>query len=130
MEDMCIDTYTTDQSAYKSIDQDVVIRLLYTPLPVDPPTLQKYFLILSAAWRGDIDRYVRLGRPFMLDNELACVVRGMYHSPLFAKWCSLQHEQRLDHWRVRAAVNARSIMSNDVSCITPETPHDELPYCI
>ncbi|KAF9692049.1 hypothetical protein EKO04_010166 [Ascochyta lentis] len=129
-EDMCIDTYTSDRNAYDLIDQDVVIPLLYSPLPADLPTLQKDVLILAAALHGDIDRYVRLRRPYRIDGELSCIVRGIYHFPMFAKWCSLQKDKRLDHFRIRAAITARFIMSSDLSRITPETPQEDLPYCI
>jgi hypothetical protein len=37
-EDMCIDTYTSDREAY-SINENVVIPLLYSPLSVELPTV-------------------------------------------------------------------------------------------
>jgi hypothetical protein len=80
--DMCIDTYT---AVVPEIEQDVVIPLLYSPLPMDLPTVQKDILILWAAQHGDINRYTRLRRPYRIHGELACVVRGIYHFPMFAK---------------------------------------------
>jgi hypothetical protein len=44
---MCIDTYTSADR--HEIDQDLVIPMLYTPLAVDLPTVQKDILILVAA---------------------------------------------------------------------------------
>jgi hypothetical protein len=126
-EDMCIDTYTANTH---ELDQDVVVPLLYSPLPVDLPTVQKDILILAAALHGDIDRYVRLRRPYMITGELACLVRGIYHFPMFAKWCSLQDDERLNSSRIKKAINARFIMSNDLSRITMDTPYEEIPYCI
>lgn len=38
------------------------------------------------AYYGDIDRYVRLRRPVMIKNEMQCIVRGIYHNTMFAKW--------------------------------------------
>ena len=86
--------------------------LLYTPLPQDLPTAQKDLLILMAAYYGDIDRYVRLRRPVMIEEESKCVVRGIYHNSMFAKWWSLQ---QTDNFDIRGAINARRIMTNDLS---------------
>lgn len=36
----------------------------------------------------------------------------------------------MNNFHIRRAINARFIMTNDLSRITPTTPVDELPYCI
>jgi hypothetical protein len=127
-EDMSIDTYN---GVVPPTDQNVVIPLLYSPLPADLPTVQKDLLILWAALHGDIDRYARLRRPYRIRKETECVVRGIYHSPMFAKWCSLQRDdERLNSSTVKAAINARFIMCNDLSRITTDTKREELPFCI
>ncbi|KAL6229347.1 hypothetical protein BDW75DRAFT_249846 [Aspergillus navahoensis] len=86
-EDMNIDSYTTPLIKEA---MDDVSPLLYSPLPVDLPTVNKDILILMAAYYGDIDRYVRLQRPMLIPREADCVIRGIFHNTLFAKWCSLQ----------------------------------------
>lgn len=48
------------------------LPLLYNPLPKDLPTLHKDLLILTAAFCGDIDRYVRLRRPTVIRTEMNC----------------------------------------------------------
>jgi len=126
-EDMCIDTYISDRP---KTDQSVVVPLLYSPLPNDLPTVQKDLLILVAAYNGDIDRYARLRRPHMVRGERNCLVRGIYHSPIFAKWCSLQPVEKMDNLRIKMAINARFIMSNDLSRISAQTDPLELPYNI
>lgn len=75
--------------------------LLYGPLPVDLPPVEKNKLILAAAYIGDIDRYVRLRRPQMIvgrmsypeykiEDEFRCIIRGIYHNVFWAKWWSSQ----------------------------------------
>jgi hypothetical protein len=124
-EDMSVDVKPSEP---RSVDQSVVLPLLYSPLPADLPTVDKDLLILSAACHGNIDRYMRLRRPKMIKGELACLIRGIYHDPLFAKFWSLQPE--IENLRIRRTINARFIMTNDLSRITPATPVDELPYYI
>lgn len=66
-------------------------------------------------------------------KEVSCVVRGIYHSPMFVKWVSLQlasNDGRLNTSRVKKAVTARFTMCNNPSRITSSTPSEELPYCI
>jgi len=94
-----------------------VLHLLFTPLPADLPTAHKDPLILSAAYYGDIDRYARLKRPEMVEFELECVVRGMYHNTMFAKWWSLQPRgsKDIEAYEIGRAVEARFIMNNDLS---------------
>jgi hypothetical protein len=126
-EDMAVDVKRVKP---RSFDQSVVVPLLYSPLPADLPTVDKDLLILSAAYHGNIDRYMRLRRPQKIEGELECLIRGIYHDPLFAKFWSLQPAVEINNFRMQRAINARFIMSNDLSRITPTTPVDELPYCI
>lgn len=56
---------------------DEALKLLCQPLPLDLTTCYKDLLILMAAYNGDIDRYYRLRRPQLLEEEIACVVRGI-----------------------------------------------------
>ncbi|PYI07390.1 hypothetical protein BO78DRAFT_443301 [Aspergillus sclerotiicarbonarius CBS 121057] len=115
--------------------------LLYTPLPVDLPPMNKDLLILMAAWNGDVDRYVRLRRPVMIQKEFECVIRGIYHNTFFAKWWSLQEplEGFGDNVSIQSAITARFIMSNDLSHREPEDQpsaatrqwaESTLPFCI
>jgi hypothetical protein len=67
-----------------------LISLLYSPLPTDLPPVNNDLFILHAAYSGNIDRYTRLRRPSTLKAEGGCVVRGIYHEIMFAKWWSLQ----------------------------------------
>jgi len=127
-EDMCIDTFTSEHRL--ETNQSIVVPLLYSPLLNDLPTVQKDLLILVAAYNGDIDRYARLRRPYMIRGERNCLVRGIYHSPIFAKWCSLQPVEKMDNLRIKMAINARFIMSNDLSRISTQTDPLELPYNI
>ncbi|KAI8174693.1 hypothetical protein K4K53_007742 [Colletotrichum sp. SAR 10_77] len=104
-----------------------MMQLLWNALPLDLPEGNKDILILMSAYYGDIDRYQRLRRPnYMLEAESSCIIRGIYHNTMFAKWMSLQP----DNDRFRRAINARFIMSNDVSRITSDTPEWALPYLI
>ena len=84
MEDDRIDEYYSETIPPK----DDVSHLLYTPLPADLPTMNKDLLIEMAAYYGDIDRYTRLRRPdpHYTITESHCVVRGIYHNTMFAKW--------------------------------------------
>lgn len=109
--------------------------LLYSPLPVDLPPVNKDKMILVAAYHGDIDRYTRLRRPQMIRYEFDFVIRGIYHNPFWAKWWSSKvpenplerdRESRKDG-RIRRAINARRIMSDDITWITPATPGYLLP---
>jgi hypothetical protein len=129
-EDMSIDTYSVSAP---ETDQSIVVPLLYNPLPTDLPTVQKDLLILMAAVQGNIDRYACLHRPFLTAKEIPCLVRGIYHHPLFAKWVAQQldaGDSRFDTPRVKRALHARFIMSNNLERITSHTKAEELPYLI
>lgn len=80
-EDDRVDEFSTS----KPVVTEDVTPLLYTPLPADLPTQNKDFLILMAAYYGDVDRYSRLRRPVAVPTEHQCIVRGIYHNTLFAK---------------------------------------------
>ncbi|KAJ5151351.1 uncharacterized protein N7482_010603 [Penicillium canariense] len=125
-EDWCIDVEGL-RPGQRLVDPEE-IGLLYNPLPLDLPTVDKDLLILMAAWSGNIDRYTRLRRPKMHSYELPCVIRGIYHHPFFSKWWSLQPDSGSIH--IRQAINARSIMNNDLSWLHEITPDSHLPVLI
>jgi hypothetical protein len=134
-EDWNVDEYTSrdmSQAEYgtqatKRLQTEEMLELLWNPLPVDLPCGDKDILILMAAYYGDVDRYARLRRPLSVSlTESYCITRGIYHSTVFAKWWSLQPEAG----RPEAAINARFIMSNDISRITDETEPHNLPQQI
>ncbi|CAL5872077.1 uncharacterized protein PFLUO_LOCUS6334 [Penicillium psychrofluorescens] len=110
------------------------LPLLYGPLPVDLPPVDKSRLIQVAAYTGDIDRYTRLRRPQMIEDEFLCVIRGIYHNVFWAKWWSSQIPETFGNEfgngrnkRIRCAINARRIMSDDVTWVTDSTPDGLLP---
>lgn len=129
-EDMSIDE---QDSPLKPHSKDE-ISLMYSPLPADLPVIEKDHLILMAAYYGDVDRYCRLRRPKMIRHELACIVRGIYHNTMFAKWWSIQTIPQdfdsafLHYPHIKAATNARFIMNNDLSHIDENTK--DVPYLI
>jgi len=120
--DMSID----ERNSQPSKPEDVS-KWLYSPLPKHLPNINKDLLIVMAAYNGDIDRYARLRRPITVRSEHNCILRGIYHNTMFAKWWSLQPSARTNY-RILSAINARFIMSNDLSRINDETKN--LPYCI
>ncbi|KAJ0419521.1 hypothetical protein BJY00DRAFT_313910 [Aspergillus carlsbadensis] len=107
----------------RAIDPQTV-DLLHSPLPADLPTVDKDLLILMAAWSGNIDRYVRLRRPSQIEGELPCIVHGIHHYPLFAKWWFTQSDADP---QIRQAVHARCIMNNDLSWLNDSLPDSDLP---
>ena len=111
---------------YSSSNGHELTSLLWNPLPFHLPEGNKDLLILMAAYYGDIDRYERLRRPISLKAEPNCIVRGIYHNTMFAKWWSLQPDAN----RFGRAINARFIMNNDLSRINDQTLATELPYMI
>ena len=99
--------------------------------------MNKNLLILMAAYEGNVDRYARLRRPQMMHLEVFCVIRGIYHNTMFAKW--LSQELKSFKGRERAgsniaeimrAISARFIMDNDLSQIMEENGDSCLPYLI
>jgi hypothetical protein len=113
--------------------------LLFTPLPLNLPTVKKDLLIQMAAYEGNIDRYARLMRPgYMTEAEAFSVVRGIFHHTMFARWWADQLQTNSYRIRTRdsdeafghisEAVNARRIMTNEISGLTGGTEY--LPYMI
>ncbi|KAL4723613.1 hypothetical protein ACLX1H_009253 [Fusarium chlamydosporum] len=104
------------------------LALLYAPLPRHLPTVDKDILILMAAFTGNIDRYSRLRRQRAINGEMQCVVRGIYHDTLFAKWCYQQPELAM----LRKFVHARFIMNDDLGWLDNiESPSkDDVPHII
>lgn len=119
------DAHFHDQPA---TNESAMTDLLWSPLPHHLPEGNKDLLILMAAYYGNIDRYTRLRRPILLQAEPGCIIRGIYHNTLFAKWYSLQ--PAATESRFARAITARFIMSNDLSRVTATTPPEELPYLI
>ncbi|CAI7588088.1 unnamed protein product [Penicillium viridicatum] len=105
--------------------------LLYSSLPSDLPPVNKDNLILSAAYRGDIDRYARLRRPQMIEQEFHAIILGIYNHPLWARWWSTQVPEvpvKSEDVSLRRAINARRIISDDITCITPMYPGIAVTY--
>ncbi|OIW22605.1 hypothetical protein CONLIGDRAFT_658175 [Coniochaeta ligniaria NRRL 30616] len=118
-EDWCIYDHETESS---NLDpKRDVSNILFTPLPTDLPARNKDVLILIAANYGDIDRYSRLRRPVIIAKEINCLMRGIYHNTLFARWWADQ---------LSCAMTARYIMNSDLCRVTRTTLTHELPYCI
>jgi hypothetical protein len=106
---------------------------VYSPLPADLPFVKENKLIQLAAYHGDIDRYARLRRPVMLKHEWAIVIHRTYHHPIFARYYSTQVAERPENKheiKIRRAINARRIMSNDLTWLSADTPGKLLPDLI
>ncbi|BCS24969.1 uncharacterized protein APUU_41413A [Aspergillus puulaauensis] len=130
-----LETRQPDESLYDELDPQEA-RLLWEPLPLDIPTMKKGLLRQMAAFEGNVDRYARLinrrsRRPIARNGvELLCVVRGIYHHTMFARWWQHQldtdafKDRITDNWRVeiQTAINARRIMINDIGTFTEDTP--------
>ncbi|CAG8898517.1 unnamed protein product [Penicillium egyptiacum] len=120
-----------DQSRYDNFTPQEA-TLLWEPLPLDLPTLKKDLLRQMAAYEGNLDRYNRLmnsrSRKEMGETEARCVVRGIYHNTMFARWW--QHNldtdavrlKDADWYDVQTAINARRVMINDIGTFTEDTP--------
>lgn len=126
-EDWNVDEHTSAWSSYAQNASDrptseEMTDLLWNPLPVDLPWGDKDLLILMAAYHGNVDRYARLRRPLDVSKaEDHCVVRGIYHNTMFAKWWSLQPSGPY-----ASAITARFIMTNDLSRIPVDETDDEI----
>ncbi|CAG8981775.1 hypothetical protein HYALB_00004717 [Hymenoscyphus albidus] len=130
-----------DEDEGDSEDEDYVctaaeVAQVYQPLPLDLPSMCKDLLILVAAYEGNIDRYARLSRPYMNDTEVLCIVRGIYHHTMFARWWMgelksnpgrLSKAPKGSEREIKTAINARRIMNNDISGTFEP---DEIPFCI
>ncbi|KAI0538567.1 hypothetical protein GGR58DRAFT_292531 [Xylaria digitata] len=127
------DLHANDEQVYSSranhLNEDEA-RLLYEPLPQDLPTVRKTLLIRMAAFEGNIDRYSRLSVPVqqMDKKELLCVIRGIYHHTMYARWWAneITHNtpraqaaansdnNYIPHLnQIKMAISARRIMMND-----------------
>lgn len=118
-----------------------VSRWLYEPLPMDLPIMNVILLRLMAAHDGNIDRYSRLEDRAELDeDELVCMLRGVYHHTMFARWwhqrlkspnfnISVQYrkDEEVLSW-LRKAINARRIMITDVDGFDENST--DLPFVI
>lgn len=107
--------------------------LLYSPIPEELPPVNKDNLILSAAYTGQVDRYIRLRRPKMIEQEFHAIILGIYHHPLWARWWSTQVPEipkKREDMLIRLAINTQRIISDDITCITPDTPESIVPYKI
>ncbi|KAL0944939.1 uncharacterized protein CTRU02_202826 [Colletotrichum truncatum] len=126
---------------------DEEAKLLHQPLPQDLPTVRKELLICMAAFEGNIDRYTRLKRPthIMNKNETYCVVRGIYHHTMFARWWAEEITQDTPRAQaikktdmphapllaIKEAISARRIMINDPRDFLDGWPADTpQPYLI
>jgi hypothetical protein len=140
-----IDTYNLGITEDGNIDEDTVyvepasptspdVMLLYSPLPLDLPAFEKDkdTLILMAAYDGNIDRYSRLRRPYRVEGETACIVRGIYHHSSFAKWWETEIEKpKQDGYSyIVQAIAARSIMDNNINYVRGIRSIYLLPYLI
>ncbi|KZF19540.1 MATE efflux family protein [Xylona heveae TC161] len=122
-EDWNIDDHETPRAAAKQADD--LTSYLCAALPTHLPDIDKDLLILMSAYYGDIDRYARLRRPRFVTCEVACVVRGIYHNTMFAKYWSLQKNE--SDW-ITEAITARFIMNDDLTRIKEGVK--PLPYLI
>jgi hypothetical protein len=112
--------------------------LLHLPLPPDLPAFyfSKDLLSLTAAYEGNIDRYVRLKRPVFVPGEIMCVTRGIYHNTLYARWWQDEIEsaaERYQSWEImryiKAAIAARYLMEGNPNYLLAQ-PLDFLPFQI
>ena len=110
---------------------------LSLPLPPDLPPINKDNLILAAAYSGNVDRYTRLRRPHMIEQEFHAVILGIHYHPPWARWWSTQvpeipeidpeNASSWDNSYIRRTINLRRIISDDISFITPNTPDRLIP---
>ena len=124
-EDMNVDEYDSDIAAARRSNYDFA-RLMYEPLPLELPLVDKELLIVMVVYYGDIDRYARPRRPKMVKNKIQCCVRGIYHNTMFAKWWSKQTLS--GYTALKTAIDARFIMNNVLS--GDRSGDHNLPYLI
>ncbi|KAK1764206.1 hypothetical protein QBC33DRAFT_595411 [Phialemonium atrogriseum] len=93
-------------------------------------------LIFMAAYEGNVDRDARLRRPPLMHIEYFCIIRGICHNTMFAKWWLDELESRQaalspgsDCLGIKIAIVARLIMCNDLSLATTAEESD-LSYII
>lgn len=122
-----------DESRYNELNPQEAM-LLWQPLPLDLPTMKKDLLRQMAAFEGSVDRYDRLinrrSREEFDSREIMCVVRGIYHHTMFARWWQHQidtgaFKDRLtkkEQDEIQTAINARRVMINEIGTFTNDTP--------
>ncbi|KAK2850658.1 hypothetical protein FQN49_005451 [Arthroderma sp. PD_2] len=111
------------------------VKLLYNPLPQDLPTMKKDLLVHMAAYEGNVDRYARLAPRWPMEGvERVCVIRGIYHNTMFARfWADeiKRNPRRVQALKfsglsfIKQAISARRIMINDVEEFYNGWPDDE-----
>lgn len=92
-----------------------------------PTNIDKDILILAAVWDGDIESYSRPRRPRSAPSEISAVMRGAQHHTAFARWRDTYVGDLSDGDGVelsRQVINARFIINNNFSRITPDTNGD------
>ncbi|KAM0540442.1 hypothetical protein ACHAO7_011175 [Fusarium culmorum] len=97
-------------------------KLLYQPQPEDLPTVKTTLLLQMAAYDGNIERFSRLasGGKKLSDLDLECVLRGILHHSMFARWWADQIKEYTVYaeaapyitW-IQEAIVAQRIMVND-----------------
>lgn len=124
-----------DESRYDELNPQEA-TLLWEPLPLDLPTMKKDLLCQMAAFEGNVDRYARLidrqsrTELFKDEVETLCVIRGIYHHTMFARWWQHQFDtgvfkdriREKERIKIQTAINARRIMINDIGPFTEDTP--------
>ncbi|KAI9043087.1 uncharacterized protein KD926_004590 [Aspergillus affinis] len=122
-----------DKSRYDELNPQEA-TLLWQPLPLDLPTMKKDLLRQMAAFEGSVDRYDRLmnrrSRVEIDSLEILCVVRGIYHHTMFARWWQHQldtgaFQDRMtkeERDKIQTAINARRVMINEIGTFTDDTP--------
>ncbi|KAH8434274.1 uncharacterized protein LDX57_011912 [Aspergillus melleus] len=122
-----------DESRYDELNSQEA-TLLWQPLPLDLPTMKKNLLRQMAAYEGSVDRYDRLmnrrSRAAIDSLEILCVVRGIYHHTMFARWWQHQidtgaFQDRMtnrERDEIQTAINARRVMINEIGTFTEDTP--------
>ncbi|KAM0208989.1 hypothetical protein ACHAQI_006685 [Fusarium lateritium] len=127
-EDKHVGLEDQDVDERHSILTEDEVKLLYTPLPQDLPTVKKTLLTQMAAYDGNIERYARLASGKTLTElDEDCIVRGILHHNMFARWWTDQIKNNTIYskstpnvWGFQRAILARRIMLNDLSVFEPE----------
>ncbi|KAK0708416.1 hypothetical protein B0H67DRAFT_340411 [Lasiosphaeris hirsuta] len=133
----CPEKNAKHQAVAKAQSDRVALQflLLSESLPADLPTADKDVLILIAAFNGDIDRYARLRRPWLIDKSIKInlCVRDIYHNTFFAQWWLRRQAEGLGNisetdWSlIKKAIHARFIMNNSLSSIMTPTCCSSVP---
>ncbi|PLB50086.1 hypothetical protein P170DRAFT_454714 [Aspergillus steynii IBT 23096] len=130
---MGLEVNEPDESRYDELSPQEA-TLLWQPLPLDLPTMKKDLLRQMAAFEGSVDRYDRLinrrSREEIDSREIICVVRGIYHHTMFARWWQHQIDTgafkdrmtKNEQDEIQTAINARRVMINEIGTFTDDTP--------